>query len=260
MNRFLPEGALLDTPHNQLTIRSATNLAEAAMEGRVVEARAVLCDADHNLHVEMPCMEGIIPYYEGAVGIAEGTTRDIALISRVSKPVCFTVSGFEHLPDGRAAGGAVPAGTPRNGAGTNTYKTCGAETLCPRGSPGWRLSGLSATSGAGCRRCCPSRGFRSAGSHIPPIGLCRGWTFSAWCPPWKQPDLPVPAGAAGHVGGKRGAVLPGGDGGRSRPLGGKLRHICGADPQSGRGWRSPGKESGWGSTRACTSRASCPTR
>ena len=26
------------------------------------------------------------------------------------------------------------------------------------------------------------------------------------------------------------------------------------------GWRSPGKESGWGSTRACTSRASCPTR
>ena len=101
MNRFLPEGALLDTPHNQLTIRSATNLAEAAMEGRVVEARAVLCDADHNLHVEMRCMEGIIPYYEGAVGIAEGTTRDIALISRVSKPVCFTVSGFEHLPDGR---------------------------------------------------------------------------------------------------------------------------------------------------------------
>lgn len=194
MNRFLPEGALLDTPHNQLTIRSATNLAEAAMEGRVVEARAVLCDADHNLHVEMPCMEGIIPYYEGAVGIAEGTTRDIALISRVSKPVCFTVSGFEHLPDGRRRR-CCPAGTPRNGAGTNTYKTCGAETLCPRGSPGWRLSGLSATSGAGCRRCCPSRGFRSAGSHIPPIGLCRGWTFSAWCPPWKTTGFACPSGS-----------------------------------------------------------------
>ena len=101
MNRFYPEGALIDTPRNQLAIRSAAGLAEAAVEGRVLEARAVLCDADHNLHVEMPCMEGIIPYYEGAVGIAEGTTRDIALISRVSKPVCFTVSGFENLPDGR---------------------------------------------------------------------------------------------------------------------------------------------------------------
>ena len=92
---------MLDTPRNQAIIRSAAGLAEAAMEGTVLEARAVLCDAEHNLHVEMPCMEGVIPYFEGAIGIAEGTTRDIALISRVSKPVCFTVNGFEHLPDGR---------------------------------------------------------------------------------------------------------------------------------------------------------------
>ena len=101
MNQFFPEGALLDTPRNQGIIRSAAGLAEAVMEGTVLEARAVLCDAEHNLHVEMPCMEGVIPYFEGAIGIAEGTTRDIALISRVSKPVCFTVNGFEHLPDGR---------------------------------------------------------------------------------------------------------------------------------------------------------------
>lgn len=91
----------MDTPHNQSVIRSAAGLAEAALEGRVLEARAVLCDAEHNLHVDLPCMEGVIPYYDGAIGIAEGTTRDIALISRVSKPVCFTVQGFEHLPDGR---------------------------------------------------------------------------------------------------------------------------------------------------------------
>lgn len=90
----------MDTPHNQAVIRSAAGLAEAAIEGTVLEARAVLCDAEHNLHVDMPCMEGIIPYYEGAIGIAEGVTRDIALISRVSKPVCFTVTGFEHGPDG----------------------------------------------------------------------------------------------------------------------------------------------------------------
>lgn len=65
MNRFFPEGALLDTPDNQRLIQSPAALAEASMEGRVVEARAVLCDAEHNLHVEMPCMEGIIPYMEG---------------------------------------------------------------------------------------------------------------------------------------------------------------------------------------------------
>lgn len=100
MNRFFPEGALLDTPDNQRLIQSPAALAEASMEGRVVEARAVLCDAEHNLHVEMPCMEGIIPYMEGAIGIAEGTTRDIALISRVSKPISFLVQGFEYQPDG----------------------------------------------------------------------------------------------------------------------------------------------------------------
>ena len=101
MNRFYPEGALLDTPRNQEAIGSAAGLAEAAVEGRVLEARAVLCDAEHNLYVELPDMEGIIPYEEGAIGIAEGTTRDIALLSRVSKPVCFTVSGFDYTADGR---------------------------------------------------------------------------------------------------------------------------------------------------------------
>lgn len=97
---YYPEGNLIETARNQTYIRSAAGLAEAALEGRVLEARAVLCDAGHNLHVELPCMEGIIPYFDGAIGITEGTTRDIALISRVSKPVCFTVKGFEDLPDG----------------------------------------------------------------------------------------------------------------------------------------------------------------
>lgn len=101
MMQYYPEGALLDTPQNQAMIHSAAGLAEAALQGRVLEARAVLCDSDHNLHVNLPCMEGIIPYCDGAIGIAEGTTRDIALISRVSKPVCFLVKGFEPLPDGR---------------------------------------------------------------------------------------------------------------------------------------------------------------
>lgn len=100
MNFYYPEGNLIDTARNQSYIHTSASLAEAALEERVLEARAVLCDAGHNLHVELPCMEGIIPYYDGAIGILEGTTRDIALISRVSKPVCFIVKGFEDTPDG----------------------------------------------------------------------------------------------------------------------------------------------------------------
>lgn len=95
MNQYLPEGSLLHTARNQLLIRTPQGLTEAAETKTILEARALVCDAQHNLHVSLPAMEGIIPHEEGALGIAEGTTRDIALISRVSKPVCFTVKSIE---------------------------------------------------------------------------------------------------------------------------------------------------------------------
>ncbi len=98
---YFPEGVLLDQPENRAALSNAAALVQAAADGRILEARAVLCDAAHNLHVSLPCMEGLIPREEGAAGIGEGITPDIALISRVSKPVCFTVTGFETLPDGR---------------------------------------------------------------------------------------------------------------------------------------------------------------
>lgn len=40
------------------------------------------------------------PRDEAALGIAEGTTRDIAIISRVNKPVCYRITGFVKASDG----------------------------------------------------------------------------------------------------------------------------------------------------------------
>lgn len=101
MYEFFPEGVLLNTATNRKRIQTPASLSEVNVSGEVVEARAVLCDGEHNLHVDLPCMEGVIPHEEGALGIAEGTTRDIALISRVSKPVSFVVTGFETGEDGQ---------------------------------------------------------------------------------------------------------------------------------------------------------------
>lgn len=101
MNSFLPEGAALYSAANRAATATAAGLAAAMREEQIVEARVVRCDARHNLYVEFPCMEGMIPREEGALGIAEGTTRDIALLSRVSRPAAFLVTGFESLPDGR---------------------------------------------------------------------------------------------------------------------------------------------------------------
>lgn len=98
---FLPEGMRLDTAENRMALSSCSGLCDAAAKGTVLEARAVLCDGEHNLHVELPGGgRGLIPREEGALGVAEGRTRDIALISRVSKPVCFTVLSAEEQPDG----------------------------------------------------------------------------------------------------------------------------------------------------------------
>lgn len=94
MTNFLPEGFLIGTAENSACIKSESALSECKQTQKILEARCTVCDNQHNLIVDLPCMRGIIPREEGAVGIAEGTTKDIALISRVNKPVCFVVKDF----------------------------------------------------------------------------------------------------------------------------------------------------------------------
>ncbi len=99
-NRYLPEGMLLHTPENQAATASITALMQAQADGTLLEGRAVRCDVEHNLYVQLPCGEGIIPHIEGAAGIAEGVTKDIVLITRVNKAVSFVVTGFEQTEQG----------------------------------------------------------------------------------------------------------------------------------------------------------------
>lgn len=89
MNGFYPEGCKSDNAKTGFTLQA---LIEAKTQGCVLEAPVLMCDASHNLIVDLGCMKGLIPRLEGAIGIADGSTRDIALISRVGKSVCFTVS------------------------------------------------------------------------------------------------------------------------------------------------------------------------
>lgn len=96
VNTYVPEGALVHTPENKAALQNAESLLEAARRGKVLEAVAVKCDAAHDLHVDLGCMRGVIPRAEGADGIREGSVRDIALISRVGKPVCFVVTALTH--------------------------------------------------------------------------------------------------------------------------------------------------------------------
>ena len=92
MNGFYPEGWQSIGFENKKSIFTATALAEALSRQTVLEAPVTMCDAFHNLIVDLGGVKGIIPREEGAIGIVDGTTRDIALISRVGKPVCFCVT------------------------------------------------------------------------------------------------------------------------------------------------------------------------
>jgi Ribosomal protein S1 len=92
MTRFQPEGKLIHTAENAEAMSSPAALTAAMENGAILEARAAVCDSRHNLIVDLGCMNGVIPREECALGIAQGTTRDIAIISRVGKPVCFKVT------------------------------------------------------------------------------------------------------------------------------------------------------------------------
>ncbi len=98
--RFYPEGKLFETNENLEMISSQSQLEHCRKNSIILEALAYICDREHNLHIKLPCMNAIIPRSEGALGIDDGTTRDIALISRVNKPVCFTVSHFTSDSNG----------------------------------------------------------------------------------------------------------------------------------------------------------------
>lgn len=92
MRNYYPEGEIFLTPDNQNSIKTIFSLQEAMLQEKILEARVSLCDNDHNLHIDLPCAKGIILREEGAMGIADGTTKDIALITKVNKPVCFVVT------------------------------------------------------------------------------------------------------------------------------------------------------------------------
>ncbi len=88
MYRYYPEGELGKCP-------ATISEAEYYIENKLIaEAVCVLCTGEHDLIVDFGAFRGKIPRCEGAIGIDDGTTRDIALISRVNKPVQFRILGF----------------------------------------------------------------------------------------------------------------------------------------------------------------------
>lgn len=93
-NVYLPEGYLLQTEMNR-TYTSSVKMLECAMKrGKILEGTVTLCDStDMSLYVDFGFARGVIPKEEALY--SPGGGKDIAVITRVGKAVCFKVTGIE---------------------------------------------------------------------------------------------------------------------------------------------------------------------
>jgi small subunit ribosomal protein S1 len=76
-------------------------LRRAMENGTILESRAQSFGTDRALHFFLGSCAGVMPYEECADGVREGTVRDIALLTRVGRPVCFVVTALYTDANGR---------------------------------------------------------------------------------------------------------------------------------------------------------------
>jgi len=100
-NEYLPEGKLSATAAIKEYISSPEGLERAMQEGVILEGRSFLCDNDQNLHVTVGMFTGIIPKDECVYTPDGEKAKDIAIISRVGKPVCFKIIDILKDSEGR---------------------------------------------------------------------------------------------------------------------------------------------------------------
>lgn len=95
MNIFKPEGTNLNSALNKEYLSSTQGLERAMLNNVILEARALMCDDGFNLIVDIPGYHAVIPFEEAALTADGKPCREIAVITRVGKSVCFTVEAID---------------------------------------------------------------------------------------------------------------------------------------------------------------------
>lgn len=101
LNIYSPEGALISTRENSEYLSSLSSLERAMREGKILESTVLYCDSSMRLHVELGGITGIMERSETVFCRPGEEIKDIAVISRVGKPICFKITDIRY-EDGRA--------------------------------------------------------------------------------------------------------------------------------------------------------------
>ena len=105
MNQYKPEGMLIAGTKNYELTKSYEGLKYAMERQLILESTVAMCDHELNLIVDFcPEIKGIIPKNEVVYSLSE-SVKDIAILTRVGKTVCFKVIGFSL--DGRGKRTAI---------------------------------------------------------------------------------------------------------------------------------------------------------
>ncbi len=101
MNSYKPEGALIRTERNINYTSSIERLEEAHLSGVILEGMVVLCDHNLNLRVNIGAgIVGIMPRSEVQHTKDGAPIKDIAILTRVGKPICYKIIGFQDRGTG----------------------------------------------------------------------------------------------------------------------------------------------------------------
>ncbi len=95
-NTYMPEGALAATRENQEYLSSLSGLEHAFAEGKILESTVTLCDSALRLHTDLGGIPGIIDRDETVFCRTGEAIKDIAVITRVGKPIAFKIIGFRR--------------------------------------------------------------------------------------------------------------------------------------------------------------------
>ena len=86
--------------------RSAARLSpaelRAAMANReILQATALAFDTQRQLRFEIGGVRAVMPFAQCADGAANGTVRDIAVLTRVGRPTCFVIEALDTDENGQ---------------------------------------------------------------------------------------------------------------------------------------------------------------
>ncbi|MGN1048707.1 MAG: S1 RNA-binding domain-containing protein [Eubacteriales bacterium] len=91
INSYGLEGTRIGGAENREYISSLAGLEKAMLTEKILEATALVCDSEMRLHVDLCGIDGVIEKEEALLCREGETVKDIAVITRVGKPVCFKV-------------------------------------------------------------------------------------------------------------------------------------------------------------------------